>query len=113
MFQSDHPRFENMADAFTHVLGHYALKETRHIWKRTSSGPLCSREVPGYVYRGECGEFPTTSHSVSRLHDGGRLSKTDVAQAAKRPSVYFEASGQIPAHISPCAGLPLMPQGRK
>jgi hypothetical protein len=83
MFQPDHPRFESMADAFAHVLGYYALKENPHLWERTSSGLLYPRQVPGYLFRGECGEYPTTSHSFSRLRDGRRLSGADVAQAAR------------------------------
>jgi hypothetical protein len=82
----DHPQFESMTGAFTHILGQHALQDNNpQVWEQTASGLLYPREVPRYLFRGEGGEFETTMHSLARLllqAEAGTsgLSKADVAQ---------------------------------
>lgn len=83
MFQLDRPRFPSLTDAFTYVLGQYALQDTPQVWERTASGLVCPRVVPRYLFRGECGEYSTTTHSLRRLIDARRLSGTDLQSVAK------------------------------
>jgi hypothetical protein len=78
----DHPRFSSLTDAFTYVVGHYALKEIPHIWQRMPSGLLSPRAVPPYLFRGECGERPATTHSLDRLVRAQKLSQTDLARVS-------------------------------
>jgi hypothetical protein len=93
-FRLDHPQFENMTDAFLHILGHYQVKENPHIWEERPSGLIYSKEVPGFLFRGECGLYPTTTPSVARLRNCQQLSKAEVMQLA-------EISDWIAAHLPP------------
>jgi hypothetical protein len=81
-FELDHPRFASMTDAFRHILGQYAFQDHPHVWEQTASGLMYPREVPGYLFRGECGEYPTTTASIGRLGQRCELSKADVVQLA-------------------------------
>lgn len=81
-FRPDHPRFECLTDAFLHVLGQHAVQEDHRVWDQTASGLVYLREVPGCVFRGECGEYPTTKPSVARLPECHELAKADVMKLA-------------------------------
>lgn len=67
MFHPDRPQFECLTDAFEYVHGEYAPRYSECVWSRATSGLVHPREVPRYVFRGECGEFETTMHSLARL----------------------------------------------
>jgi hypothetical protein len=82
-FQLDHPQFGSITEAFLHILGEYAVQENPQIWQHTASGLLYPREVPGYLFRGECGQYPTTRASIARLRDCEGLSKADVVRLAQ------------------------------
>jgi hypothetical protein len=61
------------------------------LWEERPSGLICSKEVPGYLFRGECGQYPTTTPSVARLRNCQQLSKAEVQLA--------EISDWIAAHL--------------
>jgi hypothetical protein len=82
-FQLDHPRFGSMTEAFLYILGQYAVRDNPQIRQQTASGLMYPREVPGYLFRGECGEYPTTKASIARLRDCDGLSKADVVRLAE------------------------------
>jgi hypothetical protein len=91
-FRLDHPQFESMTDAFLHILGHYQLKGNPHTWEERPSGLIYSKEVPGFLFRGECGLYPTTTPSVARLRNCRQLLKAEVMQLA-------QISDWIAAHL--------------
>jgi hypothetical protein len=66
-FQPDQPRFESLTQAFTYILGQYALEANTHVWNQSKSGLVYPRERPRYLFRGECGKFDTTMDSARRL----------------------------------------------
>ena len=80
-FRLDRPRFESLTEAFRHILGEYAVKENPRIYEQSPCGVLYPREVPGFLFRGECGEYPTTMASIARARD--HLSKADVLKLAE------------------------------
>jgi FRG domain-containing protein len=82
-FQLDHPQFESMTEAFLHILSQYAVRDNPQILEQTASGLMHPREVPGYLFRGECGEYPTTTASIARLREHDGLSKADVVRLAE------------------------------
>jgi hypothetical protein len=82
-FQLDHPQFGSMTEAFLCILGQYAVRDNPQIWQQTASGLMYPREVPGYLFRGECGEYPTTTASIARLRERDGLSKADVVRLAE------------------------------
>src|SRR5262249_971308 len=41
------------------------------------------RRFPAYLFRGECGEYDTTTSSAKRLRDGTQLSREDVAEVGR------------------------------
>jgi hypothetical protein len=84
-FQLAHPPFESLTGAFTYILGQYALQPNAHVWGQSASGLVYPRELPSHLFRGECGQFENTTHSLERLRipaEAGecQLSKADVAQ---------------------------------
>ena len=66
-FKPDHPQFDSLAEAFAYVLGEYGCAMEHQ------------RRFPAYLFRGECGEYDTTTASAKRLRDGAQLSKEDMA----------------------------------
>lgn len=53
------------------------------LWLETRSGLKIPHQAPEYLFRGECGQFPTTKAPIHRpstytLHDGTRLTGTDL-----------------------------------
>lgn len=60
-------RFDSLTKAFAYTLGQYALRCNDTIWGQTDSGVVYPCELPHYVLRGECGDFPTTMDSARRL----------------------------------------------
>jgi hypothetical protein len=65
-FQPDQ-RFDSLTDAFAFTLGQYALRSNDTRWGQTDSGVIYPRELPHFLFRGECGNFPTTTDSARRL----------------------------------------------
>src|SRR5260370_16854463 len=87
VFQPDR-RFDSLTEAFTYTLGQYALQSNEHVWAQTTSGLAYPRELPRYLFRGECGDFQTTMDSARRLQeaaltDGFLLSPIDVVKLGK------------------------------
>lgn len=70
-------RFSSLTEAFAFVLDRYALRDgpERH-WLRQDTGLFIPRNMPPYLFRGECGTFPTTTSTVARpatyMHSGGK-----------------------------------------
>lgn len=70
-------RFASLTEAFEFILDRYAVRPgpERH-WLQRESGLLIPREMPPYLFRGECGDFPTTTSTAGRaagyLHSGGK-----------------------------------------
>jgi FRG domain len=77
-FRLDHPPFDTMTKAFLHVFGQCMARGNPRVLDTTPSGLVYPREVPGYVFRGECGQYPTTTASIARVRDCPQLSKSDV-----------------------------------
>lgn len=80
--------FESLTEAFNYILGQYSLQPNAHVWARSTSGLVYPRELPSYLFRGECGVFPTTTDGGRRLQaevlaGECRLSNTDVVQLGK------------------------------
>ena len=73
-FQPD-LQFETLTEAFRYMLGQYSLQPNEHVWDRSTSGLVYPRELPRYLFRGECGDFPTTT-------DGGRRVQSEVLTGA-------------------------------
>jgi FRG domain len=53
------------------------------LWLETRSGLAIPHQAPEYLFRGECGQFPTTKAPINRrstyaLRDGTRLTDTDL-----------------------------------
>ena len=87
VFQSDR-RFDSLTEAFTYILGQYALQPHEQVWAQSTSGLVYPRELPRYLFRGECGDFPTTTDGGRRLQaaaltDGFLLSPIDVVTLGK------------------------------
>jgi len=81
-------RFDSLTDAFTHILGQYASQANDQVWGETESGIAYPRELPRYLYRGECGSYPTTMDGGRRFElesakDGFQLSPIDVTNLGK------------------------------
>lgn len=75
-FEADR-QFASLTEAFEFILDRYVVRPgpERH-WLQRESGILIRREMPPYLFRGECGDFPTTSSTAGRaasyLHSGGK-----------------------------------------
>src|ERR1017187_6729413 len=63
--------FESLTEAFNYILSQYSLQPNAHVWARSTSGLVYPRELPSYLFRGECGVFPATT-------DGGRRLQAEV-----------------------------------
>jgi hypothetical protein len=75
--------FESLEEAWTFLLDEQARRPTESLWVETPSRIVVPREVPKYLFRGECGRFGTTLSSRHRfetpaLRDGRRLSVSDL-----------------------------------
>ena len=86
-FQPDR-RFESLTEAFRYILGQYSLQPNAYVWDQSPSGLLYPRELPSYLFRGECGDFETTTDGARRLRGevlAGefRLSNMDAVELAK------------------------------
>jgi len=66
----DRPRFESLCAAFEYVLREHAAR--KH--------PAYPDREPAFIFRGECGRFPTTMPSIARVRG---LSAADVLTLAK------------------------------
>src|ERR1039457_5460366 len=80
--------FESLTEAFNYILGQYSLQPNAHVWARSTSGLVYPRELPSYLFRGECGVFPATTDGGRRLQaevlaGECRLSNMDVVQLGK------------------------------
>jgi hypothetical protein len=80
--------FESLTEAFRYILGQYSTQPNAHVWAQSGSGLVYPRELQRYLFRGECGIFPTTTDSGRRLQaevlvGECRLSKTDVVQLGR------------------------------
>ncbi len=87
VFQPDR-RFDSLTEAYTYILGQYALQPNEVVWAETASGLTYPRELPRYLFRGECGDFPTTMDTCRRLQEaalsgGFSLSPADVIRLGK------------------------------
>jgi hypothetical protein len=69
-FRLDHPRFESLSAAFEFALHEHAEKEH----------PTYPGQEPAFIFRGECGEFPTTPASIARVRG---LSQANILTVAK------------------------------
>jgi hypothetical protein len=58
-------QFDSLTQA-AFILGQYALRGMEHSWAELGSGLVVPREIPKYLFRGECGDFPTTVSSARR-----------------------------------------------
>jgi len=63
--------FESLTEAFRYILGQYSLQPNTPVWDQSTSGLVYPRERPRYLFRGECGDFKTTT-------DGGRRLQAEV-----------------------------------
>jgi len=86
-FQPDR-RFESLTQAFGYILGQYSLQPNAHVWGQSTSGLVYPREILSYVFRGECGDFETTTDTARRLQaqvlaGECRLSNIDVVALGK------------------------------
>ncbi len=81
-------RFDSLTGAFTYILGQYLLQPNELVWGKSTSGLVYPRELPRYLFRGECGDFQTTMDSARRLQaeslrNGFRLSAIDLVKLGK------------------------------
>jgi hypothetical protein len=75
--------FASLAEAFD-FLNRYAMEPRQQLWLETESGLAVPHYAPGYLFRGECGEFDTTKSDIrrpgaSQLKDGRLLSARDLS----------------------------------
>ena len=77
----DHPQFESLTEALRHISGEYAAQENIRIREQGFPEVLCQREVAGFLFRGECGLYATTTASIARARD--HLFKADVLKLAE------------------------------
>src|SRR3989442_779634 len=61
-------RFASRVDAFEFLSERYSLLPTERPWVQAESGLFLPRDMPRYLFRGECGEFDTTKAAMSRPH---------------------------------------------
>lgn len=59
-------RFDSLTEALALIRGQYAQRGTDYSLTELTSGLLVPREIPKYLFRGECGDFPTTVSSAGR-----------------------------------------------
>lgn len=77
----DHPQFDSLTEALRHVLGEYAAEGPPRIYEQGPLRVLPHPEVPGFLFRGECGLYAATTASLARARDD--LSKADVLKLAE------------------------------
>jgi hypothetical protein len=85
-FQAE--QFGSATEALRYIAGEYALKPNVHVRDQCASGLLYTRELPPYLFRGECGEFDTTMDGARRFQAeflGGKtgLSAPDVVRLSQ------------------------------
>src|SRR4051794_41105747 len=76
-------RFDSLKLAFEFIFSQYALRSGERLWLNTSSGLMIPHDAPRYLFRGECGEFETTTPAFRRpgtycLKNGRPLSAQDL-----------------------------------
>jgi hypothetical protein len=81
-------RFSSLTEAYTYILGQYSLQPNESICTETRSGLAYPRELPCYLFRGECGDFPMTTDGGRRLEaacltEGFPLSSGDMLRLGK------------------------------
>lgn len=81
-------RFDSLFEAYTYIRDQYALQPVEHEWGETEWGLSYPREVPRYLFRGECGSYPTTMDGGRRFEleatkDGFQLSPIDVVKLGR------------------------------
>jgi hypothetical protein len=64
-FQADR-RFDSLTEAFSFLQDRYALRAPDYFWKKTRSSLFVPDVAPKYLFRGECGDFPTTLSTARR-----------------------------------------------
>lgn len=76
-------RFASLTEAFAFVLDRYTLRvgPERH-WLKQETGLLVPRDMPPFLFRGECGDFSETTSTVGRpstyeYNDGEKLLPKD------------------------------------
>jgi hypothetical protein len=69
-FRLDHPKFESLCAAFEYALREHAEKEH----------PVYPGMKPAFVFRGECGRFPTTMPSIARVTGLSRADRLTLAK---------------------------------
>ena len=62
----DYPRFESATKALRHILSEHVAREEPQPCQQGSPGVLRPQEAPGFLFRGECGLYPTTTASLAR-----------------------------------------------
>ncbi len=77
-FQPDQ-RFDSLTDAFAFTVHQYALTSNNTSWGQTDSGVIYPRELPHFLFRGECGTHPTTEDSARRLENGWKTDKFHIS----------------------------------
>jgi hypothetical protein len=81
-------QFETLTEAFRHILGQYSLQPNSRVWEQSTSGLVYLREIPRYLFRGECGDFETTTDGARRLQaevlaGEFRLANVDAVELAR------------------------------
>ena len=75
-FKADQ-EFGSLPEAFEFILDHYIVRPgPDRQWLKRESGFFIPRDMPPYLFRGEGGDFPTTTSTAGRatsyLHSGGK-----------------------------------------
>jgi hypothetical protein len=69
--------FPSLTECLRYLGEHFPPEETVTVESRTPSGLIVLHRAPKYLYRGECGIFPTTESSLTRLKGSGRLDASE------------------------------------
>src|ERR1039457_829554 len=105
--------FESLTEAFNYILGQYSLQPNAHVWARSTSGLVYPRELPSYLFRGECGVFPTTTDGGRRLQAEGlaggcRVSNAEVVQLGRLVFNLAERLWKEPYSLDPMGAMGLL-----
>jgi len=64
-FKPDH-RFDSLTEAYTFIFEQYALRAPDYFWQERRSSLVVPCVAPKFIFRGECGDFPTTISAARR-----------------------------------------------
>jgi hypothetical protein len=76
-------KFDSLTEAFEFILDHHVVREAPvRQWTTTKTGLAVPNQAPAYLFRGECGPFPTTTSATLRrstyaVGNGRQLSKAE------------------------------------